>query len=120
MKDFLLLYEGGDPDWMEKWPPERIQSTMAQWGAWFQELEASGNLRNPGAALEPGGAVLTATGNGVLTDHSLPELKELIGGFTVIAASSIEEAAELAKGSPHLQGDTGSTVLVRPVLQPEG
>lgn len=55
MADFLLLYQGGDPNWMDNVGSEEIQAHMQEWHAWFKELEASGNLRNPGAALAPGG-----------------------------------------------------------------
>ncbi len=40
MKEFLLIYQGGDCHWMETWSPEKQQEVMAQWGAWFKELEA--------------------------------------------------------------------------------
>jgi len=57
MADYLLVYEGGDPNWKTA-PPEDVQAVMAQWGAWFKELESKGVLRNPGSALAPGGATL--------------------------------------------------------------
>ena len=120
MTDFLLLYEGGDSTWMESRSPEDIQAVMAQWGAWFQQLEKSGHLRNPGAALAPGGAAVQSTGDSIKTDRSLPEVKELIGGYSVIAAATLEEASELAEGCPFLQNNPGGTVVVRPVLQMEG
>ena len=119
MMDFLLIYEGGDPNWMENSSPEEIQATMEQWGAWFKELETSGHLRNPGAALAPGGAVLSRNGDAIQTDTAMPEVKELIGGYSVIAAGSVAEAAELAKGSPFLQNNPTGSILVRPVLQAE-
>lgn len=117
MADYLLLYEGGDTDWMKNAGPEEIKGVMEQWGAWFEQLEASGHLRNPGAALAPGGAVLRTTGGAIETDQALPEVKELIGGYSVIAADSIEEAAEVAKGGPFLKNNPDGTVLVRPVMQ---
>ena len=117
MKDFLLIYQGGDEAWMEA-GPEEMQSHMAEWGQWFKELEASGNLRNPGAALEPGGTVLTSNGGGISTDTTMSEVKELIGGFSVIQAGSIEEASELAKGGPFLKRNPGGQVVVRPVMTP--
>lgn len=120
MTDFLLLYEGGDSSWMEKATPEEMQGVMEQWGAWFKELETSGHLRNPGAALAPGGATLTPNGGTIDTDQSLPEVKELIGGFSVIAADSLSEATEIAKGTPFLSNNPQGTVLVRPILQMEG
>ena len=118
MKDFLLIYQGGDPNWMER-SPEEIDAVMAQWGQWFKELEASGNLRNPGAALEPGGLDLRNNGSSIVTDAPMVEVKELIGGYSVIQAESLESAAELAKGSPFLNNNPEGRVLVRPVLTPE-
>jgi hypothetical protein len=44
-------------------------------------------------------------------------VKELIGGFSIIAAESLEQAAELAKGSPFLRNNPTGTVVVRPILQ---
>lgn len=117
MHDYLLLYEGGDKSWMETATKEEMDGVMAQWGAWFQELEASGNLRNPGSALAPGGAVLAHNGGSIATDMTLPEVKELIGGFSVVAADSLESATEVAKGCPFLKNNPTGTILVRPVLQ---
>ena len=117
MTEYLLIYEGGDQSWMEKATPEDMEAVMAQWGAWFQELEASGHLRHPGNALAPGGALLTATDDGITTDQTLPEVKELIGGFSVIAASTAEEASEIAKGTPFLRNNPGGAVVVRPIMQ---
>ena len=117
MADFLLLYEGGDSSWMKNATPEDMKGVMDQWGAWFGQLEASGHLRNPGAALSPGGAVVRNNGGTMETDQALPEVKELIGGYSVIAAASIEEAAEVAKGCPFLNNNPDGNVLVRPVLE---
>ncbi|MEN8145760.1 MAG: YciI family protein [Gemmatimonadota bacterium] len=116
MTDFLLVYKGGDPHFMENLTPEQMQETMQQWEAWFQELESSGNLRNPGSALAPGGAVVSTNGQSIATDSAMAEVKELIGGFSIIAADSLEAAAELAKGSPHLAAP-GSTIDVRAIIQ---
>ena len=116
MADYLLIYQGAEPNWMDR-TPEQIQAVMEQWGNWFKRLEASGHLRNPGAALAPGGAVLTTSGRGIQTDTAMAEVKELIGGYSVIAADSLEQAAELAKGTPFLNNNPGARVLVRPVWQ---
>lgn len=117
MQDFLLIYQGGDPAWAEK-PQEEIARVMQQWGAWFKELEASGNLRNPGAPLAPEGTVLTRSGAGIATDTISPEVKELIGGYSVLQARSLEEAVELAKGSPFLLNQPTGQIMVRPVYAP--
>jgi len=116
MNEYLLIYEGGDKSWMKRSPAEK-EKVMAQWGAWFKELEKSGHLRNGGAALAPGGATLRVNGGSITTDMALPEVKELIGGFSIIAANSLDEAAELAKGTPFLKNNPGGTVVIRPVAQ---
>jgi hypothetical protein len=117
MTDFLLIFQNGDPNWQEGKSPEEIQQRMQAWGEWFKQLERSGHLRNPGAALEKSGAVLTRNGAGFHTDTSMSEVKELIGGYSVIQAASLSEATELAKGAPFLQNNPRGRVLVRPILQ---
>ena len=116
MADYLLIYQGGDPSWRERSAAE-IDAAMQAWGQWFKQLEATGNLRNPGAPLAPGGVALRTNGRGSQTDTAMAEVKELIGGYSIIAADSLEQAAELAKGSPFLRNNPSGTVLVRPILQ---
>lgn len=117
MTDFLLIFQNGDPNWMEGKSPEEVQGRLQAWAEWFKQLEQSGNLRNPGAALARGGAVLTRNGSGFHTDTSMSEVKELIGGYSVIQAASLVEATDLAKGAPFLQNNPRGRVLVRPILQ---
>ena len=116
MTEYLLVYEGGDRDWMKK-PAEVIQAVMEQWGAWFEELEAKGVLRNPGSALAPGGATVKRNGSGFVTDTTMAEVKELIGGFSIIQADSLEKAAKIAEGSPFLANNPGGRVRVQPVYE---
>jgi hypothetical protein len=119
MTDYLLLYRNGEPAWKDR-RPEEIQEIMAQWNEWFRELEASGHLRNPGAALAPDGAVLRKNGEGFATDATLSEVKELVGGYSVIQASSLAEATRLAQGSPFLRNNPKGDIVVRPVLVMDG
>ena len=119
MADYLVLYEGGDQGWMKR-GPEEIQKAMEEWGAWFKRLEAEGVLRNPGAALAPGGAVVKRNGKSLVTDTSMAEVKELIGGFTVIAAGSLEQATKIAQGSPFLDNNPAGRIRVQPVYEPRG
>ena len=49
--------------------------------------------------------MLTTNGRGIQTDTAMAEVKELIGGYSVIAADSLEQAAELAKGTPFLNNN---------------
>ncbi len=117
MSDYLIVYQGSNQDWTKK-TPEQIRPVMEQWAAWFKELEAKGVLRNPGSALAPGGAVIRTNGKGFVTDSTMPEVKELISGFTLIRADSVEQAAKIAEGSPFLKNNPEGRILVRPVFQP--
>ena len=117
MGDYLVMYEGGNRVWQGA-PPKEVQALFEQWGAWFKELEQKGVLRNPGSALAPGGAVIKANGKGFVTDTTMAEVKELIGGFTIIRADSVEKAAEIAQGSPFLRNNPTGRIRVQPVLEP--
>lgn len=118
MADYLILYQGGNPDWSKR-PVEQLRAAMEQWATWFKELEAKGVLRNPGSALAAGGAVIKRNGQGFVTDTTMAEVKELVGGFSVIQADSVEQAAKIAEGSPFLKNNPDGRILVRPVLEPK-
>jgi hypothetical protein len=47
----------------------------------------------------------------VVTDGPFVEAKELVGGFSIVQAETVEAAAKLANGCPGLQ--TGGSVEVR-------
>ncbi|MGH2570013.1 MAG: YciI family protein [bacterium] len=119
MQDYLLIYQGGDHDWAKR-PKAELERVMKEWNAWFKELEASGNLRNPGAPLAPEGAVLSKNGGGLVTDTMAAEVKELIGGYSVLQADSLEQATELAKGAPFLKNNAQGRIVVRPVISSIG
>jgi hypothetical protein len=50
----------------------------------------------------------------MITDGPFAEAKDVIGGFTLIKADDVAQAAELAKGCPILE--RGGDVEVRPVM----
>ena len=54
-------------------------------------------------------------GNYTVTDGPFAEAKDVVGGYSLIKARDISEAAELAKGCPIL--DRGGRVEVRPVMK---
>lgn len=50
----------------------------------------------------------------------MSEVKELVGGYSVIQAETLDEATSLAKGGPFLRHNPGGNILVRPVFAMEG
>ncbi len=109
MNEFVFLYRGGE----RPTSPEQGQQAMQKWMAWFKDLAAKGHVVDRGQPLERGGKVVGT--NKSVTDGPFAEAKDVIGGYTLIKASDITQAAELAKGCPVL--DRGGQVEVRPVMK---
>jgi hypothetical protein len=110
MGEFLYLYRGGQrPE-----TPAAGEQEMRKWVAWLQELAESGHLKERGQPLDGEGKVVRGKARTV-TDGPYPESKDLVGGFTLIEAKDLNEAAELSKGCPIFEND--GLVEVRPVMQ---
>lgn len=97
MAKYLLLYRGGSmPE-----TPEAQAQVMAAWTGWFEQLGSAladgGNPTSAGRSVDPGGAV---TGDG----------RPSVSGYSIISASDLDAAVELAKGCPVLAG--GASVEV--------
>jgi len=110
MTEFLYLYRGGESP---KSPAEG-QQHMQLWMAWMKELGEKGHLKAMGSPLEKTGKLVSGDKK-VVRDGPFAEAKDLIGGYTLVAAKDIDEAAELSKGCPIFQ--FGGAVEVRPILQ---
>ena len=113
MADYLLLYGGYDPEWLEKYSESQVQNLVGKWGEWFGALWQTGNLRSPGGSLEPRGKVLSERGN-VVEDLPRSASGQLINGYTLIKADSLEEAVEIAKGAPIFLTE-GGHITIRPI-----
>ncbi len=98
MKEFMLLYKGGDPDWMSNTSEAEQKATMEAWGAWMGGLQANDQLVNGGSPLGFTGKHVSK--DGVITDIAASEIKELVTGYSVIKAANYEAAAAIAKECP--------------------
>ena len=110
MKDFLLVFRN-DYSAMPKSSPEEMQAIMKQWMDWIGGIAAQNKLTSPGNSLKGGGKVVRP--DNVITDGPYTEIKELIGGYTIVKADSIEEAVTLTSGCPILA--IGGNVEVREI-----
>ena len=108
MSDFAYLFRGrqASPS------AEQRQQQLEKWMAWFKELGANGHLKDPGHPLEAIGKVVNGNKK-VVTDGPFVETKDLVGGYIVVEAQDLAEAAEISKGCPIL--DVGGSVEVRPI-----
>ncbi len=109
MSEFLFVYRGGGGPPPS---PEQMQQVMQKWMAWMKQLGEKGHLRDRGNALEAAGKVVSASGKTV-TDGPYAE-KDVVGGYTLIEARDLAQAAELSKGCPILE--RGGSVEVRPIM----
>lgn len=114
MKDFMFIFINGTN--AGQLSPEEMQDNMQQWFAWVDKLKAK-NIYVAGEALLPTGKTVQGP-RGVVTDGPFAESKELVGGFFIIKAASIEEATEIAKDCPDLPYN--GNVQVREVMKFDG
>jgi len=86
----------------------------AEIGAWYEKWGATGRL-DGGHQLQGADSAKTVRGSGV-TDGPFIETKEVLGGYSVIEADTIDEAVDIAKTWPGV--DRGwITMEVRPVIE---
>lgn len=114
MSEYMLIYRNtNDANREAMGSPERVQQTMAKWRAWIEAMGDQRQLVNVGQPLERVGRVVSGKTK-TITDGPYAELKDVIGGFSIIEAKDLDHAAQIASDCPVLEG--GGSVEVRPVL----
>jgi hypothetical protein len=109
MSEFLYLYRGGRrPE-----SPAEGEQVMQRWLTWLGDLAEKGHIKDRGQPLEAEGKVVRARGRTV-TDGPYPEAKDIVAGYTLIEATNLAQAAELAGGCPIFDFD--GFVEVRPIM----
>src|SRR5882724_5890377 len=92
--------------------PAQMQEMYAAFNAWKEKFKD--NIVDMGGQLKPGGKIVTASG---VTDGPFIEVKEIVGGFMIVAAESYERALEVAREGPGVMMP-GSSVEVREIASP--
>jgi hypothetical protein len=110
MSEFVFLYRGGESGRS----PEQAQQIMQKWVTWLKDLGQKGHIKDQGQPLEPGGKLVKGKSKTV-TDGPFAEAKDVVGGYTLIEASSLDQAVQLSKGCPIFEAD--GAVEVRPVMK---
>ncbi|HLJ12136.1 MAG TPA: YciI family protein [Planctomycetaceae bacterium] len=109
MAKFLFVYRGAG-EATAKLTPEEMQQHMQKWEKWIGEAMQKGWMVDAGDALTGEGRVVGAK---VITDGPFVESKEIVGGFSIVQADTLDAAAQLAKGCPGML--LGGKVEVRPM-----
>lgn len=111
MKKFILLIRE-DIRLLEQMTPTQAEADIQSMVRWVEELTQAGNFVQ-GEPLENGMSLVTK--EKIITDGPFIEAKEAISGYTIIKATSMAQAAEIAATCPLVQ--TGQIKIeVRPIL----
>lgn len=94
MTEFMLVFRQPAADLR---PETDIQTRAKDWEEWIGGIAAQGKYVHS-KRLAHEGKVLRMSG--VVTNGPFVELKEQLGGYTVILADSLEDATTLAHGCP--------------------
>jgi hypothetical protein len=112
MEEFLLVFRSDYANKVPQQSPEQLQSMMKPWQDWIGSLAAQNKLVSSGNRLASEGRVVKP--QNIITNGPYVEIKEAIGGYIIIRASSLDEAAKLSKSCPILS--IGGNVEIRAIV----
>lgn len=89
--------------------PAQMQEMYAAFTTWKETFRE--NILDMGGKLRPGGTVVRDSG---ATDGPFVEAKEIVGGYMLVSAASLERAIEVARACPGVV-TPGSCVEIREI-----
>lgn len=92
--------------------PEEMKADLDRWVEWIGSVAAQGHFIST-ERLGQEGKVVRQHGN-LVTDGPFIEVKELLGGYMLVQADSLDQAVEISKGCPIFR--MGGHVEVRPII----
>ena len=110
-KKKYLCIQRSRPGKFEQPSPAQMEAMYAQFHSWKEKFQK--NITDMGGKLGGGKVVTSET----TTDGPFVEAKEVVGGFMIVSAESIEEAATVARECPGVIMP-GSSVEVREIHTP--
>ncbi len=108
MAKYVFLFRGGNV------PNELREKNMNDWAGWIKDMRDKDALADVGAPLNEGRVVES---NGSTHDFSWED-DSGVGGYSVVNASSLDEAVALTEGCPQLaQEYGGGSIEVREFIE---
>ena len=92
--------------------PSEMEQMYAKYQEWQNKF--AGNIIDMGGKLGDNGSVVKQDG---VTDGPFIELKEIIGGYMMLQAASLDEAVTVIKESPMI-ADAGVSIEIREISTP--
>ena len=108
-KKFLVLYKAPVAEFakaMANSDAEQMKEGMAEWATWMEKNKS---------ALSDWGAPVGKTKQ--VTPSGVTDIKNDIGGYSIVEADSHAAAAELMMSSPHFKGMDKATVEVMEIME---
>ncbi|MFD2569062.1 YciI family protein [Spirosoma soli] len=111
MKEFMLLLRniGGNGQYITT--PQDMQDDMPKWQQWMGDIARQGKLVSS-KPIDYAGVVVSNQG---VTEGPYKAINELVAGYLICKADSLEEAIAFSKSCPILKYSQGS-VEVRRIL----
>ena len=110
MKEFMLIFLGGDYETSEV-SPEEMGRRMQLWNKWVEELRTE-SLFIDGRALK-NQSHQVENADRLVTDGPFVETKELVTGYFVVNARDLEHATQMTSSYPDY--DLGGKVQIREI-----
>lgn len=111
MTKYMYLFRGGDAARTEV-SPEDMQIHMEKWKNWMGGLAGKEQLVDGLPLSKEGKTVVGA--NAIVHDGPFAEGKEIVGGYLIVNAESLDDAVIISKGCPIFEHD--GTVEVREIM----
>ncbi len=108
----MFIFRGPSPEDLN-YTPEQYQAAMQKWFGWIGELSAKGRYVGGDPLVREGKTIQGK--KPVVTDGPFAEGKELLGGYIIIKAESLQEATEMAFGFPDFEVE--GSVEVREIMK---
>jgi hypothetical protein len=111
MKEFMMIFRNEMKTGTDAPSAEQMQAVLKQWQQWILQIVENGKFVSVNRLLPEG---KTLKPDSEVKDGPYAEAKEIVGGYVIAKASTLEEAVEMAKSCPVLKN--GGKVEVRTVM----
>lgn len=109
--EFMLIFR--DTELEKRLPDDQVEEAMRRFNGWLERWSVAGRVKG-GQPLASEGRVLGKGEGRMVTDGPFAEAKEVVGGYIIVFAESLDDATKIAEEWPLM--DYGGTVEVRPIL----
>lgn len=107
MKEYLLLFWNKSGNGQYQLDPEKMKQGMAAWQAWIGDIAKQGNLISTKPINWDG---VMVSNQGTVASPSIKE-KQMVTGYLICKASSLDEVTLWAKSCPILHNPLGFTEI---------